>query len=173
MTRMTPRPLRFIVLLLASLTLTMEAAHVLELPQKMSYSPELYAAVNSTMYRYFALIGGPLTVLMLLTGAALVVASRHRAGFRWTLGGVLAYYVAFAVWLAVVSPVNSTVAAAAATDPASLPRLWMALRARWESGHALGFLLELLGLISLLISGFVANPDARSETHPNRSVAPL
>ena len=52
------RGLRFIVLLLAALTLTMEAAHVLELPQKMRYAPGLYSAVNSTMYRYFALVGG-------------------------------------------------------------------------------------------------------------------
>ena len=165
---MSPYRLRFVVLLLASLTLTMEAAHVLELPQKMSYSPELYAAVNSTMYRYFALVGGPLTVLMLLIGAALVVASRHRAAFRWTFVGVAAYYVAFAVWLAVVAPVNRTVAAAAARDPASLPQLWMALRVRWESGHALGFILEFLGFVSLLCSVFTAHPIPDPKAQPNR-----
>jgi hypothetical protein len=43
------RRLRFVVLLLAALTLTMEAAHVLALPQKMRYGPELYASVNSTI----------------------------------------------------------------------------------------------------------------------------
>jgi hypothetical protein len=75
------RRLRFIVLLLAALTLTMEAAHVLELPQKMQYGPELYAAVNSTLYRYFALVGGPLTVLTLLSGAGLVIALRRQPAF--------------------------------------------------------------------------------------------
>jgi hypothetical protein len=95
--------LRFVVLLLAALTLTMEAAHVLELPQKLSYSIDFYTAVNSTMYRYFALVGGPLTLLTLLTGAALVVVLRGHAGFRWTLAGVAAYYLAFAVWLVVVA----------------------------------------------------------------------
>jgi hypothetical protein len=44
------RRLRFIVLMLAALTLTMEAAHVLELPRKMGYDAELYSAVNTTMY---------------------------------------------------------------------------------------------------------------------------
>jgi hypothetical protein len=148
---MPHRRLRFLVLLLAALTLTMEAAHVLELPQKLAWEPELYSAVNSTLYRYFAVVGGPLTVLTLLTGAALVVALRRRPGFGWTLAGVLAYFLAFGVWLAVVAPVNSTVAAHA-SDPASLPRLWTALRARWEYGHAAGFLLQLAGLACLLWS---------------------
>jgi len=147
------------VLLLASLTLTLEAAHVLELPQKMRYGPELYGAVNSTMYRYFALVGGPLTILTLLGGAGLVVALRNQPGFRWLLAGVVAYFVAFGVWIAVVEPVNSTVASAFANDPGSLPRLWMVLRARWEYGHATGFVLELLGLSGLFWSVLV--PAAR------------
>ena len=153
------RGLRFIVLLLAALTLTMEAAHVLELPQKMHYAPGLYSAVNSTMYRYFALVGGPLTVLTLLSGAGLVLALRNQPGFRWTLIGVLAYFVAFGVWLLVVEPVNRTVATAFARDPDSLPHLWTALRARWEYGHLAGFVLELLGLASLLWSVLAEHPD--------------
>src|SRR4029450_4509724 len=105
------RRLRFIVLMLAALTLTMEAAHILELSPKMSYGAELYSAVNTTMYRYFALVGGPLTVLTLLGGAVLVVVLRGQPEFQWALAGVLAYYVAFIVWLAVVAPVNSQIAA--------------------------------------------------------------
>jgi hypothetical protein len=153
------RRLRFVVLLLAALTLTMEAAHVLELPQKMSYDPVLYAAVNSTLYRYFAIVGGTLTVLTLVTGAVLVIALRKRASFRWTLAGVAAYYIAFGIWLAVVQPVNRTVAAAAARDTASLPRIWIALRTRWEYGHAAGFAVELVGL-ALLLWSVLARNDA-------------
>ena len=118
----------------------------------MHYAPELYAAVNSTMYRYFALVGGPLTVLTLVSGAALVVLLRKQPGFQWTLAGVLGYAVAFAVWLAVVEPVNRRVAAAYASDPGSLSRLWVTARARWEYGHAAGFVLQLLGLASLVWS---------------------
>jgi len=162
------RGLRFIVLLLAALTLTMEAGHVLELPQKMRYAPGLYSVVNSTMYRYFALVGGPLTVLTLLSGAGLVIALRHRPGFRWTLTGVLAYFVAFGVWLLVVEPVNRTVATAFARDPDSLPQLWAALRARWEYGHVAGFALELLGLASLLWSVLAEHPG-RSGGLPHTS----
>ena len=49
---------QFITLVLAALGLTMTSAHVLEMPQKLAYSPELYAAVNTTLYRYFAIVGG-------------------------------------------------------------------------------------------------------------------
>src|SRR3982750_1696421 len=146
------RGLRFVVLLLAALTLSMETAHVLELPQKMRYSAELYTAVNSTMYRYFALVGGPLTVLTLLSGGALVALLRGDPTYRWTLVGVALYFIAFGVWLAAVNPVNSTVADAAAKDPASLPALWARLQARWEYGHATGFVLEFFGFASLLWS---------------------
>ena len=42
----------------AALSLTMTSAHVLELPQKMQYDAHMYAAVNTTLYRYFAIVGG-------------------------------------------------------------------------------------------------------------------
>jgi hypothetical protein len=48
---MVLRAWRFITLLLAALALTMESAHVLELPQKMQYDAQMYSAVNTTLYR--------------------------------------------------------------------------------------------------------------------------
>ena len=49
---------QFITLVLAALGLTMTSAHVLEMPQRWRYSAELYSAVNTTLYRYFAIVGG-------------------------------------------------------------------------------------------------------------------
>ena len=49
---------RCITIVLTALALTMESAHVLELPQKMQYDAQMYAAVNTTLYRYFAIVGG-------------------------------------------------------------------------------------------------------------------
>jgi hypothetical protein len=49
---------RFLTLVLAALGLTMTSAHVLEMPQKMAYSAEFYSAVNTSLYRYFAIVGG-------------------------------------------------------------------------------------------------------------------
>jgi hypothetical protein len=81
---------RFSTLLRTALALTMESAHVLELPQKMQYDAQFYSAVNTTMYRYFALVGGVFQV-----------------------GSIVAAFVlVFGIWLAVVAPVNSEVAEA-------------------------------------------------------------
>jgi hypothetical protein len=43
--------LRFLTLLFAALLMTMESAHVLEMPQKFAYDARVYAAVNTTLYR--------------------------------------------------------------------------------------------------------------------------
>jgi hypothetical protein len=48
---------RFATILLAVLSLTMESAHVLEPPQKMQYDARLYSPVNTTLYRYFTIVG--------------------------------------------------------------------------------------------------------------------
>jgi hypothetical protein len=156
---MPNRRLRFIVLILAVLTLTMEGAHVLELPQKMRYNAELYSAVNTTMYRYFAVVGGPLTVLTLLVGTALVLVLRGQPGFLWALAGVLGYYIAFVIWLTVVAPVNGQIADAVTRAPDVVPELWMKLRVRWEYGHAVGFALQFIGVASLLWSVLTPRSD--------------
>lgn len=76
------RGCRFVTLLLAALALTMTSAHVLEMPQKMQYGAELYAAVNTTLYRYFAEVGGVYTVGAILSAGVLAfLVRRNRATF--------------------------------------------------------------------------------------------
>src|SRR5215470_1638816 len=109
---------RFVTLLLTALALTMESAHVLELPQKMRYGAELYAAVNGTLYRYFAIVGGMYQIGSIVAAATLVYLLRRRhPSFVWTLGGTLCLLLAFAIWIAVVAPVNDRVADAARSAP--------------------------------------------------------
>ncbi len=153
---MALRILRFATLLLASLSLTMESAHLLEFPQKIQYSAEFYAAVNTTLYRYFALVGGAWQ--MGAMGLALILAfevRRNRRSFRWAVPGAALLVAAFAVWLVVVAPVNRTIEDAIALSTASAPALWMQLRERWEYGHVAGFVLQVLGLSCLLWSVLV------------------
>jgi hypothetical protein len=153
------RTARFVTLLLAALSLTMESAHVLEMPQKMQYDAQLYSAVNGTLYRYFAIVGGVYQVGSIVAAFMLCILLRRlRPSFQWTLAGALCLALAFGIWLAVVAPVNSEVAEAARSAPASLPALWMELRARWEYGHAAGFVLQLLGFGALLISVLAQTP---------------
>jgi len=69
---------RCITIVLAALALTMESAHVLELPQKMQYDAQMYAAVNTTLYRYFAIVGGVYQVGSIVMAAVLTLLVRKR-----------------------------------------------------------------------------------------------
>jgi len=156
------RTWRFITLILAALSLTMTSAHVLELPQKMTYDAQMYSAVNSTLYRYFAVIGGVYTVGAILAAFLLAfLVRRRRPAFRWTLAGALCLLLAFGTWLTLVAPVNHEIAAALKSAPESVAALWIRLRDRWEYGQAAGFFITLVGVSLLLISVVVETPKDR------------
>jgi hypothetical protein len=96
---MSLRAWRFITLVLAALALTMESAHVLELPQKMQYDAQMYSAVNTTLYRYFAIFGGVYQVGSIAAAAILTFLVRRRSpSFGWTLTGALLLLLAFGLW---------------------------------------------------------------------------
>jgi hypothetical protein len=144
----------------------MESAHVLELPQKMRYDAQLYSAVNITLYRYFAIIGGVYQVGSLVAAAVLVCLVRQRRpSFGWTLAGALSLLLAFGLWLTVVAPVNGEVSDALQVAPASVPAVWMRLRSRWEYGHAAGFIVQLVGLCALILSVLVETPKDVPQDH--------
>jgi hypothetical protein len=147
------KTLRFLTLLLAALSLTMESAHVLELPQKMRYDLPMYSSVNGTLYKWFAVVGGAYQVIAIVLAIILAFALRGRgAAFAWSAGGAALLIIAFVIWLAIVQPVNVQVAHALSADPSSGPSIWSQLRARWEYGHAAGFVAQLLGFSALVIS---------------------
>lgn len=159
---MTLRRARFATLLLAALAMTMEGAHLLELPQKLQYDPALYSAVNTTLYRYFALVGGPLQIASIVAAAGLAVVVRRRRGaWGMEVAGCMALAAAFAVWLAVVAPVNDVIAGVFRSAPEQLPDRWLAVRLRWELGHAAGFVLQLAGFCALLGSVLRDTPRHR------------
>jgi hypothetical protein len=150
---------RFFTLLLTALALTMESAHVLELPQKMRYDAQMYSMVNTTLYRYFAIIGGVYQVGSIVAAAVLVCLVRRRGpSFGWTLAGALSLLLAFGLWLTVVAPVNGEVSTALQVAPATVPAVWTRLRTRWEYGHAAGFIVQLVGLCALVLSVLVETP---------------
>ena len=158
---MSLRTWRFIVLVLAALALTMESAHLLELPQKLRYDPETYAAVNGTLYRWFAVVGGAYQLGSIAAALMLAYVVRaHRPSFGWTVAGALCLLLAFAIWLAVVAPVNQRAAATLRDAPQALPALWTQLRHRWEYGHVAGFAAQLVGYCLLVRSVLVETPSS-------------
>ncbi len=147
----------------------MESAHVLELPQKMQYDAQMYAAVHTTLYGYFAIVGGVYEVGSIVMAAVLTfLVRKRRPSFGWTLSGACCLLLAFGIWLAVVAPVNSQVAAAFRSAPESAPTVWMRLRNQWESGHAAGFIVQLVGLCALVLSVLVETPESPPQEHGER-----
>jgi hypothetical protein len=150
---------RFVALILAALALTMTSAHLLELPQKMQYGPALYTAVNTTLYRYFAIVGGAYQVTSIVAAGVLAfLIRRHAPAYHSTLFAAVCLGLALVSWILLVAPVNSQVAAALQRAPQSVPELWMRLRNRWEYGHATGFVIQLVGFGALVQSLLVEIP---------------
>ncbi len=138
---------RSIAIIATALALTMTSAHVLEMPRKLTLAPELYAAINSSLYRYFAIVGGIYTIGAILAVGSLAWRVRGQRSARWTLIAATAVAASFVSWLVLVLPVNREVAHAGS----AVVDTWTALRSRWEYGHAVGFGLMLAGLCTLVV----------------------
>ena len=156
------RTWRFVTLLLAALGLTLGAAHVLELPPKMAYDAELYAAVTSTLYRLFGSVGAGIQVGAILAAAVLSFMVRGRPSFRLTLWGTLGLVLSLGLWAVLVAPVNAEWLQVMESAPASVPAAYERLRPRWEYGHAAAFAAWLVGFSLLLLSVLRETPEDRS-----------
>ena len=81
---MAPQLLQIAALTLTALGLAPGAAHLMELPVKLGYPPELYAEVTSTLYAWFGRVGGTVQVAAAVTvaGLAFLVRRKRRVGSR-------------------------------------------------------------------------------------------
>ena len=156
---------RFITLLLAALGLVMGGAHVLELLPKMQYEAEMYAAVTSTLYRYFGLVGGPLQIASVFAALVLSYLVRGRSSFHLTLLGTLGLVLSLALWFGLVAPVNAEWLRVIESAPNSVPSAYQQLRPRWEYGHVAAFIAWLFGFSLLLFSVLKETPTAFSHNH--------
>jgi hypothetical protein len=152
------RTWRFITLLLASLGMTLGAAHVLELPPKMQYSAELYMAVTSTLYRLFGSVGAAIQVSATLAAVVLAFLVRGRPTFRWTLCGTLCLILSLVLWFALVQPVNAEWLRALQSAPESAAGVYLRLREQWEYGHVAAFSAWFIGFSLLLLSVIAETP---------------
>lgn len=157
--------IRLAALTLTALTMGLSFAHVLEMPAKLAYPPDLYVALQNSLYEYFGYIGAfvePGAVLAVVILAYLV--RRRRPAFRFTVGAVLCLLLAFPlVFLAFTQPANETFHAA---RPASVPADFEAYRNQWEFSHAVRFVLHLAGFAFLTLSVLVRPRAPRSELSP-------
>jgi hypothetical protein len=141
-------------LLLTALGLVMGGAHLLELPVRMHYEPYFYMQVTSTLYRYFALVGGPLQVLALILSTVLTWRVRERSAYRSTLLGTLCLALSLLLWFMFVQPVNAAWFQALRSGPTDAVEAYAQLRNRWEYGHVAAFV-AWFGGFTLLLHGLV------------------
>jgi hypothetical protein len=159
-----------VTLVLVALVLGTSFAHVLEWPAKLQYDGALYTRLQTTLYIYWGppnLTGfvEPAAILAVLVLAALL---RHeRPAFTLVAvaaGGLLLAFPVIFFWR--VAPVNAAFRTAALAG--TVPKDWTALRARWETGHALRFALHLFAFVLLASAATQVGSRARP-SHPEHS----
>jgi hypothetical protein len=164
------RVARFFSLLMTALALSTTLAHVLERPAKLQYPPALWITIQHTLYTQlgppnpigFVEIGAIASVLALIL---LLLRRPHPIrgsdGRASAIAALLCLLLAFPlVYFWLVEPVNVVVREVSPTAP---PENWMALRAQWETGHAIRFFLHLLGF-SLLVLSALEEPERQIGT---------
>jgi hypothetical protein len=143
---------RFLTLLLSALGLTLGAAHALELPPKMEYDAQLYAAVTSTLYQLFGSVGAVVQVGSVVAAAILTIVVRRLPAFRLTLLGTLCLALSLVLWAILVAAVNAEWLQVMQTAPHAVPEAYVRLRPQWEYGHLATFAAWLAGYTLLLLS---------------------
>lgn len=159
------RTCRFITLMLAALGLTLGATHVLELPAKMQYDAEMYAAVTSTLYLLFGSVGAVIQIGAILAAAGLTLVVRGRPAFRLTLLGTLGLVLSLVLWGVLVAPVNAEWLRVMESAPLSVPEAYLQLRPRWEYGHVAAFVAWFTGFSLLMLSILIETPADQSRNH--------
>jgi hypothetical protein len=72
-----------VAVVLAGLTMGLAFAHTLELPQKLDYDAATWTRIQHSLYRYFAVIGGPLEVATVLAAVVFAVRAHRLRGGGW------------------------------------------------------------------------------------------
>src|SRR4030095_5693526 len=103
------------------------------LPQKLDYDPATWTQLQHSLYRYFAVIGGPLEVATVIAAAVFAVRTRGLRGGRLAAVGAACCVLALGWWFAVVNTANAEVGRWAVD---AVPSDWRRWRGQWGLGHA-------------------------------------
>lgn len=121
----------------------------MEMPVKMAYAPELYAAVTSSLYALFGSVGAAVQVAAVLSAAVLAYFSRREPAFRLVASAAALLAASILVWGVLVAPVNAEWARLVQASSEPLAGAYVRLRSRWEYGHVAAFVVWLLGYCAL------------------------
>jgi hypothetical protein len=143
---------RFAALILAALTFGLSFAYMLASGPRMAWAPELW--MNATAFGGQAALIGLVTMIvdpLAVLATALVAYLIRRRGpvMATSLAAALLLAAALVWWVISVQPMNETMAAWPRGD---VPADFEAVRAQWESGHAVTAILKLLAFAALAFS---------------------
>lgn len=124
-------------------------AHLLELPNKINLSREDYLRVQK-IYRGWALLGFVVAGALLSTLALTITVRKTQKPFVFALIALLCIAGTQVVFWTYTYPANQ-----ATINWTVLPENWLVLRRQWEYSHATSAVLNLLALISLILSVLV------------------
>jgi hypothetical protein len=150
---------RFAAVMLAALTLGLGFCHLMQLPSRMGWDQYLWvgSTVQGGLYAAFGSVG---TVIFLATIIALGLLAyftreHGRPGAGMALAALLLFVFALVLWWVLIYPVNVELAK---WVDGPVPADWTTYRARWEWGHAIIALTELLGFAALVASVLADTP---------------
>ena len=150
---MSIRLIRFLVVMLAALSLAVAISHVLQLPARMAWDQALW--IGATAQGGFYALSGPLGVLLqVFTIIALIVLAvllrRHAlSGLPFTIAAAVMFAVGLLAWWILVYPVNVELAK---WVNGPVPDDWADWRALWEWGQAANGLAQFAGFAALIAS---------------------
>lgn len=146
------------------------AAHVLELPNKLTLDGPLWLAVQQRLYRGWGPVLGPFEIGAVVATWVLASMRRREPTFGSTVLAALLLTASLALFFLAVQPVN---AAFATWTPATLPADWPVYRLQWELGHAARLVLAAAALALLIQVALRESPRhrlAEAERPPERRV---
>jgi hypothetical protein len=156
---MNLKALRFVVLVLSTLTVGMKFAHVLELTPKLALPPETYITVQTQLYQLFGSIGPIIDIAMVLGAIILAFHVYPRKAFPYTVIGVVAMLLSLGIWALFVLPANMPLNDWQASGV--MPADWMRWRDQWQYGQLASFVCDLIGYGFILFSVVRETPSQK------------
>jgi hypothetical protein len=150
---------RFVAVLLAALTLGLGFCHLMQIPSRLGWDQYLWvgSTVQGGLYAAFGSVGAAIFVATVIALALLAyfTLEHGRPGFRLALLAAALFVLALVLWWVLVYPVNVELAK---WVNGPVPSDWTSYRDRWEWGHAIIAVTELIGFGALVAALLADTP---------------
>lgn len=152
-----------VTLLVAALSLGASWSHILQIRGKAAWDGPFWRAAMESLYRDYAIIGGPVELAAIVLACWLALSLRRdRAARPWAFAGAALLAVAFfGLWLGFIAPINAVFAT---WTPETVPAGWTVWRDRWEFWHAMIALVKACGFVALVLAVLPQGGSAHSKT---------